>query len=156
MSYWLFKSEPSTFSIADLAASKRKRTHWDGVRNYQARNFMRDRMQKGDRGFFYHSSCAEPGIVGIVEVVKTAYPDHTQFDPNDPHYDPDSDPSNPRWYMVDVALERVLERPITLAELKRHASGALKNMLLLRRGNRLSITPVSEDEWNFILSLERR
>ena len=155
MSYWLFKSEPSTFSVEDLAASPRRRTHWDGVRNFQVRNFMRDRMKIGDRGFFYHSSCPQPGIVGIVEVVKEAYPDHTQFDPEDSHYDPDSEHSEPRWYMVDIALERQLERLISLTELKKFAGGALKNMPLLRRGNRLSITPVSEAEWNFILALER-
>jgi len=156
MSYWLFKSEPSVFSIADLAASRGRRTHWDGVRNYQVRNFMRERMRVSDRAFFYPSSCAEPGIVGIVSIVKGAYPDPTQFDPDDPHFDPRSTRENPRWYMVDVALERQLARPITLAELKRYAGKELKGMALLRRGNRLSITPVSEAEWSFILSLERR
>lgn len=156
MSYWLFKSEPSTFSVTDLAASTKRRTCWDGVRNFQARNFMRDQMQPGDLGFFYHSSCAEPGIVGVVKVVRAGYPDHTQFDPLHPHYDPDSSPDDPRWYMVDVQLERELARPISLVELKQHARGALENMLLLRRGNRLSITPVSAAEWTFVLALERR
>lgn len=154
MRYWLMKSEPSTFSIDDLAAAPRKTTCWDGVRNYQARNFMRDDMQRGDRAFFYHSSCAEPGITGIVEVVKPGYPDHTAFDPKDPHYDPQSDPANPRWYMVDVRLVRKLKRPITLAMLREHEKKSLRGLALLARGNRLSITPVSDEHWEFILSLE--
>jgi predicted RNA-binding protein with PUA-like domain len=154
MNRWLMKSEPEAFSIDDLAAAPRKTTCWDGVRNFQARNFMRDQMQRGDRAFYYHSSCAEPAIVGIVEVVKTGYPDHTAFDPDDPHYDADSDPENPRWYMVDVRLERKLARPVTLAQLREHAAGELRGLALLQRGNRLSITPVSESHWNFILSLE--
>jgi predicted RNA-binding protein with PUA-like domain len=154
MNRWLMKSEPEAFSIDDLAAAPRKTTCWDGVRNFQARNFMRDQMQRGDRAFYYHSSCAEPAIVGIVEVVKTGYPDHTAFDPDDPHYDADSDRENPRWYMVDVRLERKLARPVTLAQLREHAAGELRGLALLQRGNRLSITPVSESHWNFILSLE--
>ncbi|HEY8519765.1 MAG TPA: EVE domain-containing protein [Gammaproteobacteria bacterium] len=155
MSYWLMKSEPGTFSVDDLARSPGKRTHWDGVRNFQARNFMRDRMRRGDRAFFYHSSCPEPGIYGIVEIVREAYPDPTQFDPRDDHYDPASSPDAPRWYMVDVKLVRKVDPPILLADLRRHEKGALADMLLLKRGNRLSITPVTEDEWNFILGLER-
>ena len=154
MNYWLMKSEPDVFGIDDLAKSPKKTTHWDGVRNYQARTFMRDRMQRGDLAFFYHSNCDEPGIVGIVKVASAAYPDHTAFDPRDPHYDPDSDPQKPRWYMVDVRFERKLARPITLAELRKHADRALKGMLLLQRGNRLSITPVSAAHWKHILSLE--
>ena len=154
MAYWLMKSEPSTFSIDDLAAGPRKTTHWDGVRNFQARNFMRDEMRRGDLAFFYHSNCPEPGIVGLVKVVKTGYPDFTAFDPADKHYDPDSDPANPRWYMVDVQFQRKLKHPITLATLRQHAGRGLKGMALLRRGNRLSITPVSAAHWKFILRLE--
>jgi predicted RNA-binding protein with PUA-like domain len=153
MAYWLMKSEPSTFSIDDLAASPRKTTHWDGVRNFQARNFMRDEMRRGDLAFFYHSNCAEPGIVGIVKVVKTGYPDFTAFDPSDKHYDPESIPAKPRWYMVDVQFQRKLKRTITLATLREHADRGLKGLALLRRGNRLSITPVSAAHWKFILAL---
>jgi predicted RNA-binding protein with PUA-like domain len=152
--HWLMKSEPEVFGIDDLAKNPGKTTFWDGVRNYQARNFMRDQMQLGDRAFFYHSNCAEPGIAGIIKVVKAGYPDHTAFDRDDPHFDPDSDPDKPRWYMVDVRLERKLQRTITLAELREHASGALKGLALLQRGNRLSITPVSDEHWRFILDLE--
>jgi predicted RNA-binding protein with PUA-like domain len=152
--HWLMKSEPEVFGIDDLAKNPGKTTFWDGVRNYQARNFMRDQMQLGDRAFFYHSNCAEPGIAGIIKVVKAGYPDHTAFDRDDPHFDPDSDPDKPRWYMVDVRLERKLKRTITLAELREHASGALKGLALLQRGNRLSITPVSDEHWRFILDLE--
>jgi predicted RNA-binding protein with PUA-like domain len=148
------KSEPETFGIDALAKSPRRTTHWDGVRNFQARNFMRDQMRIGDLAFFYHSNCEEPGIVGIVKVVKAAYPDHSAFDPKDKHYDPDSDPDKPRWYMVDVQLQRKLARPVTLATLREHANGALKGMALLQRGNRLSITPVSTAHWQFILNLE--
>ncbi|HEU4617785.1 MAG TPA: EVE domain-containing protein [Gammaproteobacteria bacterium] len=154
MSYWLMKSEPDVFGIDDLAAAPGRTTCWDGVRNYQARNFMRDEMKTGDGVLFYHSNCAEPGIVGLAEVVKEAYPDHTAFDPRDPHYDPDSDPKHPRWYMVDIRLDRKLKRLISLDELKRHADGELRGFALLKRGNRLSVLPVSEKQWNFILSLE--
>lgn len=154
MQYWLMKSEPDVFGIDDLAKNPGKTTFWDGVRNYQARNFMRDRMKLGDRAFFYHSNCDEPAIAGIVKIAKAGYPDHTAFDKHDPHFDPDSDPDEPRWYMVDVRLERKLKRPITLAEMREHASGALKGLALLQRGNRLSITPVSDAHWRFILDLE--
>jgi predicted RNA-binding protein with PUA-like domain len=148
------KSEPETFGIDALAKSPRRTTHWDGVRNFQARNFMRDQMRSGDLSFFYHSNCDEPGIVGIVKIVKTGYPDRSAFDPQDDHYDPDSDPERPRWYMVDVRLQRKLARPITLAALRKHSNGALKGMALLQRGNRLSITPVSAAHWQFIVDLE--
>lgn len=154
MSYWLMKSEPGEFGIDDLVASPGRTTYWDGVRNYQARNFMRNDMQPGDRAFFYHSSCPEPGVAGIVRIASEAYPDHTAFDPTDKHYDPRSDPNDPRWFMVDIELERKLERLIALAELRAFADGELDGLLLLRRGNRLSITPVSEAHWDFILSLE--
>lgn len=155
MSYWLFKSEPDVFGIDDLAAQPDRTDHWDGVRNYQARNFMRDRMQPGDQGFFYHSNTKEPGIVGIVEVVRAGYPDHTAFDPDDPHYDPKSDPDDPRWYMVDVRLVRRLERTITLRELKDlSARPELADFPLVRKGSRLSVMPVTDEQWSFILALE--
>jgi predicted RNA-binding protein with PUA-like domain len=155
MRHWLMKSEPEVFGIHDLAKNPGKTTFWDGVRNYQARNFMRDEMRVGDRAFFYHSNCAEPGIVGIVKIVKRGYPDHTAFDRNDPHYDPDSDPDKPRWYMVDVQLERKLKRPVTLATLREYAESGLRGLALLQRGSRLSITPVSDAHWRFILDLAR-
>jgi predicted RNA-binding protein with PUA-like domain len=154
MNYWLMKSEPNEFGIDDLARMPGKTEHWDGVRNYQARNMMRDQMKVGDQVLFYHSNCAEPGIVGIAKVVRDGYPDFTAFDPEDPHYDPKSDPDNPRWYMVDVKFVRKLKRTITLQELKVHADSALADMPLVRRGNRLSVMPVSEAQWHFILSLE--
>jgi predicted RNA-binding protein with PUA-like domain len=153
MNYWLMKSEPGVFGIDDLANSPRKTTHWDGVRNFQARNFMRDGMRRGDLAFFYHSNAEEPGVVGIVKIVKEGYPDHTAFDANDAHFDPDSDPSKPRWYMVDVQLQRKFRRAVTLAELRQHEHRALKGLLLLKRGNRLSVTPVSAAHWKFIVEL---
>ena len=154
MSRWLIKSEPDTFSVDDLAKKPKKTTHWDGVRNFQARNFLRDQMQRGDLAFFYHSSCEVPAIAGVVKVVKPGYPDHTAFDRKDKHYDADSDPDNPRWYMVDVQLQRKLKQPITLEALRKHADDELRGLALLKRGNRLSITPVSDAHWDFILSLE--
>lgn len=152
MGYWLFKSEPDVFGIDDLAAQPGQTDHWDGVRNYQARNFMRDRMAVGDQGFFYHSNTKVPGIVGLVEVVREGYPDHTAFDPEDPHYDPGSDPENPRWFMVDVRFLRRLRRTITLDELKQHPE--LDGLALVRKGNRLSVMPVEPEHWQFILGLE--
>lgn len=154
MQYWLFKSEPEAFSIDDLASAPRKTTSWDGVRNYQARNFMRDQMQVGDQALFYHSSCAVPGVAGIVSIAKAAYLDATQFDRKHHHYDPDSKPDAPRWYMVDVKLIRKLKRVITLDELRQHQQRQLKELVILKRGNRLSVTPVGNAEWDFILSLE--
>jgi predicted RNA-binding protein with PUA-like domain len=150
MQYWLMKSEPDAFGIDDLKRVKVE--PWDGVRNYQARNMMRDQMKKGDHVFFYHSNCDEPGIVGIMTVAREGYPDPTAFDPETKYYDPKSDPDNPRWYLVDVRFKRKLKRTITLAELK--ANPALGDMLLVRKGNRLSIMPVTEDQWHLILSLE--
>jgi len=147
--HWLMKSEPDVFSLDDLKAAGTD--HWDGVRNYQARNIMRDEMQLGDRAFFYHSNCAEPGIVGIMEIARAGYPDHTAFNPDDPHYDPKSDRDKPRWYMVDVRYLRHLPRVVALRELKSHPE--LAGMPLVRRGNRLSVMPVTEDQWHFILSL---
>jgi predicted RNA-binding protein with PUA-like domain len=150
MQRWLFKSEPGEFGIADL--QRQRVAAWDGVRNYQARNMMRDQMRKGDRAFFYHSNCDTIGIAGIMSIARGAYADPTAFDPHHVHYDPKSSPDHPRWFMVDVRYERRLKRVITLAELKRHPE--LKDMPLLRRGNRLSITPVTEQQWDFILGLE--
>jgi len=152
MRYWLMKSEPDAFGIDDLMRRPRQTEHWDGVRNYQARNMLRDDMRQGDQAFFYHSSCDEPGIVGIIDIVRAGYPDSTAFDPENHHYDPKSTPEAPRWFMVDVRFRRKLKRTISLAELKQQPS--LANFSLLRRGNRLSIMPVSADDWNFILSLE--
>jgi predicted RNA-binding protein with PUA-like domain len=153
MNYWLFKSEPSTFSVDDLARAKNATTAWDGVRNYQVRNFLRDTMKKGDQGFLYHSSCDVPGIFGIVSVVRTGYPEPGALDRRHRYFDPKSDPANPTWYAVDVRLERRIDPPVTLETLRKHARGALSEMLILRRGNRLSITPVTRDEWRFVLSI---
>jgi predicted RNA-binding protein with PUA-like domain len=154
MRYWLLKTEPESFSIEDLAAAPRRTTAWDGVRNYQARNLLRDRMRRGDQAFLYYSSCAVPGIVAIMQIVREAYPDPTAFDRRHHHYDAGSDPAKPRWFMVDVQLKRRLARTITLAELRGHAGEELKGMVLLRPGNRLSVTPVEAAHWKFILSLE--
>ncbi len=151
MNYWLMKSEPETFSITDLQNRPDQTEHWDGVRNYQARNMMRDEMKLGDQVFFYHSNCAEPGIVGIMEVVREGYPDFLAFDPDDIHFDPKSDPAKPTWMMVDVKYVRTLVRTITLTELKQQTE--LADLALVRRGNRLSIMPVSKAQWDFILSL---
>ena len=147
MRYWLMKSEPDEFSIDDLAAAPGRTVAWFGVRNYQARNFMRDEMRVGDRAFFYHSSCPEPGIAGLAEVASAAYPDPTQFDRKSPYYDPKSRRDAPRWICVDVrALKKT--RLMPLAEMRTQA--ALGKMWALRPGNRLSITPVSAAEWKFI------
>jgi predicted RNA-binding protein with PUA-like domain len=151
--YWLLKTEPDSFGIDDLARAPRKTTAWDGVRNYQARNMLRDQMQRGDQAFLYHSSCETPGITGIVEVVKPGYPDATAFDAKHHHHDPDSDPKNPRWYLVDVKLIRRLPRVITLDELREHAKRQLAGMVLLRPGNRLSVMPVAAEHWKFIIAM---
>lgn len=148
MRYWLMKSEPDVFSIDNLKSRGAKGSHWDGVRNYQARNFMRE-MSAGDQVLFYHSNCEQPGVVGTMKVIREAYPDHTAFDPEDPHFDPKSDPEKPRWYMVDVAFVRRFPRVIELGEMR--DIRALADMLVLRRGNRLSVTPVSKKEWDAIL-----
>ncbi|HSD54681.1 MAG TPA: EVE domain-containing protein [Burkholderiales bacterium] len=147
MRYWLMKSEPDEFSIDDLAAAPNRTTPWFGVRNYQARNYMRDQMRVGDRAFFYHSSCPEPGIAGIVEVAAAAYPDASQFDRKSEYYDPESKRADPRWLNVDVRLVKKT-RLVRLAELRAHRE--LADMRTLQRGNRLSITPVSPAEWRFI------
>jgi len=151
MNYWLMKSEPSVFSIDDLR--KVHTTGWDGVRNYQVRNMMRDQMRKGDLAFFYHSSCEVPGVVGIMEIAGPARPDPTAFDPKSKYYDPGSSPEKPRWYLVDVRFKRKLRRVVTLEEMR--GEKALAGMQLLKRGNRLSITPVTKKEWDHILSMEK-
>lgn len=148
MRYWLMKSEPDEASIDDALAADKQTVAWTGVRNYQARNFMRDQMQIGDGVLFYHSGCARPGIAGIAQVASTSYPDPTQFDPMSPYHDPKSRPDHPRWLLVDVrALKKI--RLIGLPELR--AEAELADMLVLRRGNRLSITPVTTREWRHIV-----
>jgi predicted RNA-binding protein with PUA-like domain len=147
--YWLLKSEPSAYGIEDLAKESGQTTHWDGIRNYQARNIMRDEMEPGQLAFFYHSNAPETGVVGIVEIVRSAYPDHTAFDPKSKYHDPKSNPDDPRWLMVDVRLRETFPRTITLQEL-RDVPG-LDDMMLLRRGARLSIQPVSPEEWEIIV-----
>jgi predicted RNA-binding protein with PUA-like domain len=154
VNHWLLKSEPSSFSIDDLATQPKQITAWDGVRNYQARNMLRDSMKKGDLAFFYHSSCDVPGIAGIVSIVKEGYADPTAFDPKHHHYDADSLTSDPRWYVVDVKLQRKFASIITLDTLRKHAGKALAEFVLLRRGNRLSVMPVTKREWDFIVALE--
>ena len=145
--YWLMKSEPSTVGIDHVLAMPKQTVDWWGVRNYQARNFMRDQMSVGDKVFFYHSSCPEPGIAGIADVVKRAYPDRTQFDPESHYFDPKATPENPRWVNVDVRIVKKT-RLVGIAELR--AEPKLANMRILQRGNRLSITPVDPAEWKFI------
>jgi len=152
MNYWLMKSEPNAFGIDDLAQKPNRTEHWDGVRNYQARNMLRDDMKVGDQVFFYHSNCKPPGIVGLAEVVREGYPDFTACDPQSKYFDEKTDPQNPRWFMVDIQLVRKFKRLISLDELKLHVP--LAGMKLLQRGNRLSITPVSAEHWRFILGLD--
>ncbi len=151
MSFWLMKSEPDVFGIEHLRAKTSQTEHWDGVRNYQARNFIRDQMQIGDLAFFYHSSCKIPGIVGTVEIVSSAYPDYTSWDKNSEYYDPKSSKQNPRWYMVDVKLHSQFRNIIPLNLLKKKKE--LVSFPLLKKGNRLSIMPVSEYEWHYIQTL---
>jgi len=152
MNYWLMKSEPDVFGIDDLRAMPSQTMHWDGVRNYQARNMLRDQIKVGDQAFFYHSNCKVPGIVGIMEVVREGYPDHTSWDSQGNYFDPKSSPENPRWFMVDVRYLRHTRRTIPLTELK--SCDALKEMQLVRKGNRLSIMPLTAAEWETILELE--
>lgn len=152
MNYWLMKSEPDTFSITDLANRPQQTEPWNGVRNYQARNMMRDDMRLGDLVFFYHSNCSDAGIVGIAEIAKEGYADDTAFDINSPYFDAKSDATKPRWIMVDVKLVRRLTRTITLKELKTKTE--LADFTLLKQGNRLSIMPVTQAQWDFILALE--
>ncbi len=151
MAYWLLKSEPSSFSLEDLMVCRAPEP-WSGVRNFQARNFMRA-MRPGDLGFFYHSSCAKPAIVGEVEIVRASYPDHTALDPGDHHYDPRAVVNPDLWSMVDVAFKERYPAPVTLARLK--ACPALAGMRLLARGNRLSVLPVTAEEWQVIRRLAR-
>ncbi|MDH4457638.1 MAG: EVE domain-containing protein [Nevskia sp.] len=153
MNYWLMKSEPDCFSIDDLATRPKKTEAWDGVRNYPARNFMRDGMKIGDGVFFYHSNCEVPGIVGLATIASTAYPDPTQFIKDHDHYDPTAKPEEPRWLLVDVKYQRKLKRTISLAELKAQEA-ALPGFQLLMKGNRLSIIPVRKEHWDHILALE--
>lgn len=150
MRHWLMKSEPDAYSIDDLIRDKVE--HWDGIRNYEVRNTIRDEMKKGDLAFFYHSSCENPGIAGIMTISREAYPDFTAWDETSKYFDPKSNKTNPRWFMVDVTFRRKFSRLISLQELKNHRK--LSKMMVLRRGNRLSITPVTESEWKFILTLE--
>lgn len=150
--YWLMKSEPNEFSLEDLQNCPNQTEPWDGVRNYQARNFMRDEMRVKDRVLFYHSG-KHPAVVGTARIVKAGYPDHTARDSGSKHFDPKSTPESPIWYMVNIRLEKEFARPIPLAELRKIAG--LKNMILLRKGNRLSVMPVTPEEFNTILSLAK-
>lgn len=150
MAHWLMKSEPDAYSIDDLARDGTE--PWDGIRNYQARNMMRDDMKMGDKAFFYHSSCKVPAIVGIMKIASSPYPDPTQFDRRSKYYDSKSTEDDPRWMLVDVAFDRKLKRPIALEEIKKHPG--LGDFLLTRRGNRLSIFPVDKKHWDLILAME--
>ncbi len=152
--YWLVKTEPSTYSIQDLAAEPRQTTCWDGVRNYQARNYMRDQMVTGDGVLIYHSNADPPAVAGTAVVAKPAYPDFTAFDPRDPHYDPKSDPQNPRWFMVDIKLKSVFPHPVGLPRLRDVKS--LAKMELLRKGSRLSVQPVRKSEFDAIVKLAQQ
>ncbi len=152
--YWLVKSEPHVFSIDDLAAAPNQTTYWDGVRNYQARNTLRDQMQLDDLVLFYHSNCDQPSIVGLAKVAKTGYPDFTAWDKDDPHFDPKTDPSNPRWYMVDIKFVQKFAKPLSLTSL-RGVTG-LEKMVLLQKGSRLSVQPVSAHEYETILELSKQ
>ncbi|MCG6895187.1 MAG: EVE domain-containing protein [Desulfobacteraceae bacterium] len=150
MKHWLLKSEPGTYSISDLQKAPGQKDHWDGVRNYQARNFLRDEMKPGDRVLFYHSG-RKPCVVGTAHVCRAGYPDFTAWDPDSDHYDPKSTPEKPVWFMVDVRLERIFPRPVPLSELRR--TKGLEKMILLRRGVRLSVQPVSASEFRIIANL---
>jgi predicted RNA-binding protein with PUA-like domain len=152
--YWLFKSEPNVFSIDDLARSPGRTTCWEGVRNYQARNMLRDEIGKGDGVLFYHSRVSPMAVVGTARVVREGYVDDTQFDRRSRYHDPRSDPENPRWYMVDIRLERKFQRPVTLEELR--ATPGLESMMLLRRGSRLSVQPVTAEEFRIVTKLGSR
>ncbi|MDP2365666.1 MAG: EVE domain-containing protein [Ignavibacteria bacterium] len=149
--FWLIKSESTVFSFTDLMNSKNQTTFWDGVRNYQARNYLRDEMKKGDKVLFYHSGSEVLAVMGVCEVVKEGYPDHTQFDPDNDHYDPKADPKNPTWIMVDIKFVKEFNTPVTLDEIK--SNPKLKNMKLIARGNRLSVMPVTKDEFDEINKL---
>lgn len=149
--YWLMKSEPTCFSLDDLERAPGQTSPWDGVRNYQARNLLRDEIKAGDGILFYHSSCAEPAIVGLAEVVRGGYPDHTALDPRSDHYDPKATPENPIWFMVDVRFRLRLPRPLTRDDLRGHP--VLADMMVLQRGSRLSVQPVTAAQWRAVLAL---
>lgn len=152
--YWLLKTEPSSFSVEDLAASPKQTTFWSGVRNYQARNFMRDEMRLGDEVLFYHSNAAPPAIVGTAVVVREGYPDHTAWDPHDSHFEPKASAENPIWQMVDIKLQEIFAEPLPLETLRSVSS--LRDMELLRRGSRLSVQPVKKNEFDAVLKLAKR
>lgn len=154
MNYWLLKSEPDAFSLDDLQSCPNQTEHWDGVRNYQVRNMLRDDIKKGDQAFFYHSSCKVPAIVGVVDIVSNGYPDHTALDANSKYFDAKSTAELPRWFMVDVAFHRAFKRSISLSELKQQPFLLDSDFALTRKGSRLSIMPVSAEQWRYILSLE--
>ena len=153
MKYWLMKTEPTTYSIEDLEKESNQTTCWEGVRNYQARNLLRDDIQEGDRVLFYHSACKEPAVVGTAVVSRPGYPDSHAFDRRSKYYDAKSDPDNPRWYMVDVKLEQKFDTPVTLASLREKAS--LKEMVLLQKGSRLSVQPVKKKEFDIVLKMAK-
>lgn len=149
--YWLMKTEPTTYSIDDLAREKKQTTCWEGVRNYQARNLLRDEIKKGDRVLFYHSACKEPAVVGTAIVCKSGYPDSFAFDPDSKYYDPKSEPDDPTWYLVDIKLECRFDQPVTLKDLRQRTG--LKEMMLLQKGSRLSVQPVKKKEFDTILKM---
>ena len=153
MKYWLMKTEPTTYSIEDLEKESNQTTCWEGVRNYQARNLLRDDIQEGDRVLFYHSACKEPAVVGTATVSRPGYPDSHAFDKRSKYYDAKSDPENPRWFMVDVKLEQKFDAPVTLASLREKAS--LKDMMLLQKGSRLSVQPVKKKEFDIVLKMAK-
>jgi predicted RNA-binding protein with PUA-like domain len=150
MQYWLFKSEPDAFSIDDLAAKPKQTEHWDGIRNYQARNYLRDEVKQGDQVLFYHSSCKEVGIAGLAEVVKEAYPDHSQFNPESKYFDPKASPDKPRWVMVDVQFKQKFPKVLSLSKIKNMPD--ITEIGLVKKGHRLSIMPVSKNEFSIILN----
>jgi predicted RNA-binding protein with PUA-like domain len=154
MAYWLFKSEPNCYAFADLLAAPDRTTGWDGVRNFQARNFLRDEIKVGDGVLFYHSSAEPPAIAGVAKVVRAAHPDPTAFEPKADHYDPKSDPDNPTWYQVAIRAVRAIDPPLGLPQLR--TVSALAGMELLRKGSRLSIQPVSAAEWDSVLALTKK
>ncbi|MCD6048027.1 MAG: hypothetical protein K0S08_1674 [Gammaproteobacteria bacterium] len=151
MNYWLMKSEPTSFSIDDLIKRPKQTTPWDGVRNYQARNMMRDQMKIGDQAFFYNSNCDVPGILGTMEVVSESYPDPTQFDPESKYFDPKATPDKPIWFLVDLKFKEKFKQIISLEQLRKNPY--LEDLIILRKGNRLSITPVTPKDWSFIIKL---
>jgi predicted RNA-binding protein with PUA-like domain len=154
MRYWLMKTEPAVFSFEDLGKRPHKTDHWEGVRNYQARNYMKDEMEKGDPVLFYHSNCAEPGVVGIAEITREAYPDYFAWDRNSRYFDPKATPENPRWCMVDVTWKKAFRRTVTLKDLK--AEPKLRDMKVLRKGQRLSIMPVTRAEFERVSAMGMR